>query len=48
MDPAPTPYMIRINGHLGASVLAHFTVDHPLRNALRQLGMGRLCKQRDW
>jgi hypothetical protein len=24
MDPAPTPYMIRINGHLGATVLSAF------------------------
>jgi len=22
MDPAPAPYLIRINGHLGATVLA--------------------------
>ena len=24
MDPAPTPYLIRINGHLGATVLSAF------------------------
>ena len=24
MDPAPAPYLIRINGHLGATVLAAF------------------------
>ena len=24
MDPAPAPYMIRIHGHLGATVLAAF------------------------
>ena len=24
MDPAPAPYMIRINGHLGATVLSAF------------------------
>jgi hypothetical protein len=24
MDPAPAPYMIRINGHLGAAVLSAF------------------------
>jgi len=24
MDPAPAPYMIRINGHLGAMVLSAF------------------------
>jgi hypothetical protein len=24
MDPAPAPYLIRINGHLGATILAAF------------------------
>ena len=24
MDPAPTPYMIRIDGHLGATMLSAF------------------------
>jgi hypothetical protein len=24
MDPTPAPYMIRINGHLGATVLSAF------------------------
>jgi hypothetical protein len=24
MDPAPAPYLIRINGHLGATVLSAF------------------------
>jgi len=24
MDPAPAPYMIRVNGHLGATVLSAF------------------------
>jgi hypothetical protein len=24
MDPAPAPYMIRVNGHLGATILSAF------------------------
>ena len=29
MDPAPAPYMIRINGHLGATVLMHTAPQKP-------------------
>jgi hypothetical protein len=29
MDPAPAPYMIRINGHLGATVLSAFPAMTP-------------------
>jgi hypothetical protein len=29
MDPAPAPYMIRINGHLGATVLSAFPAMAP-------------------
>jgi hypothetical protein len=29
MDPAPAPYVIRINGHLGATVLAAFPAMTP-------------------
>ena len=29
MDPAPAPYMIRINGHLGATVLSEFPAMAP-------------------
>ena len=28
MDPAPAPHMIRINGHLGATVLSAFPAIH--------------------
>ena len=29
MDPAPAPYLIRINGHLGASALSAFSALAP-------------------
>ena len=29
MDPAPVPYMIRINGHLGATMLSAFPAMTP-------------------
>jgi hypothetical protein len=29
MDPAPAPYMIRINGHLGATMLSAFPAMTP-------------------
>ena len=29
MDPAPAPYMIRINGHLGATMLSAFPAMAP-------------------
>jgi hypothetical protein len=29
MDPAPAPYLIRINGHLGATVLSAFPAMAP-------------------
>ena len=32
MDPAPIPYMIRINGHLGATVLSAFPAMAPRRH----------------
>ena len=32
MDPAPAPYMIRINGHLGAMVLSAFPAMAPQRH----------------
>jgi hypothetical protein len=32
VDPAPAPYMIRINGHLGATVLSAFPALEPRRH----------------
>jgi hypothetical protein len=32
MDPAPAPYVIRINGHLGATVLSAFPAMAPQRH----------------
>jgi hypothetical protein len=32
MDPAPAPYMIRISGHLGATVLSAFPALAPQRH----------------
>ena len=32
MDPAPAPYVIRINGHLGATVLSAFPALAPRRH----------------
>jgi hypothetical protein len=32
MDPAPARYMIRINGHLGATVLSAFPAMAPRRH----------------
>jgi hypothetical protein len=32
MDPTPVPYMIRINGHLGATVLSAFPALTPVHH----------------
>ena len=32
MDPAPAPYLIRINGHLGATMLSAFPALTPRRH----------------
>ena len=52
MDPAPAPYMIRINGHLGATVLSAFPAmamaprrhgAHTMLTGRGQLAVGRRC-----
>ena len=42
MDPAPAPYMIRINGHLGATVLSAFPAMAPRRHCVHTVLTGRL------
>ena len=42
MDPAPAPYMIRINGHLGATVLSAFPALAPRRHGAHTVLTGRL------
>jgi hypothetical protein len=42
MDPAPVPYMIRINGHLGASVLSAFPALAPQRHGAHTVLTGLL------
>jgi hypothetical protein len=42
MDPAPAPYMIRINGHLGATVLSAFPAMAPHRHGAHTVLTGLL------
>ena len=42
MDPARAPYMIRINGHLGATVLSAFPVLAPQHHGAHTVLTGRL------
>ena len=42
MDPAPALYTIRINGHLGATVLSAFPAMAPQRHGAQTVLTGRL------
>jgi len=42
MDPAPAPYLIRINGHLGATVLSAFPALAPQRRGAHTVLTGLL------
>jgi hypothetical protein len=42
MDPAPAPYLIRINGHLGATVLSAFPAMAPHRHGAHTVLTGLL------
>ncbi|HEY6312291.1 MAG TPA: hypothetical protein VIY52_16010 [Streptosporangiaceae bacterium] len=42
MDPAPAPYLIRINGHLGATVLSAFPALAPRRRGAHTVLTGLL------
>jgi hypothetical protein len=42
MDPAPAPYMIRIKGHLGATVLSAFPAMAPRRHGAHTVLTGLL------
>ena len=42
MDPAPAPYMIRINGHLGATVLSAFPALAPRQHGAHTVLSGLL------
>ena len=42
MDPAPAPYMIRIDGHLGATVLSAFPALDPRRRGAHTVFTGLL------
>jgi hypothetical protein len=42
MDPAPVPYMIRIHGHLGATVLSAFPALAPQHQGARTVLTGLL------
>jgi hypothetical protein len=42
MDPAPAPYMIRINGHLGAAVLSAFPALAPRHHGAHTVLTGLL------
>ena len=42
MDPAPTRYRIRINGHLGATVLSAFPALAPQRHGAHTVLTGLL------
>jgi hypothetical protein len=42
MDPAPAPYVIRINGHLGATVLSAFPAIAPRRHGAHTVLTGLL------
>ena len=42
MDPAPAPYVIRIHGHLGATVLSAFPALASRRHGAHTVLTGRL------
>jgi hypothetical protein len=42
MDPAPAPYLIRINGHLGATVLSAFPALAPQHHGTHTVLTGLL------
>jgi hypothetical protein len=42
MDPAPAPYLIRINGHLGATVLSAFPTMAPRHHGAHTVLTGLL------
>jgi hypothetical protein len=42
MDPAPCPYVIRINGHLGATVLSAFPATAPRQHGAHTVLTGLL------
>ena len=42
MDPAPAPYLIRINGHLGGMVLSAFPAMTPRRHGAETVLTGLL------
>jgi hypothetical protein len=42
MDPAPAPYLIRINGHLGATVLSAFPALAPRHHGAHTVLTGLL------
>jgi hypothetical protein len=42
MDPAPAPYIIRINGHLGATVLSAFPAMAPQQHGAHTVLIGLL------
>jgi hypothetical protein len=42
MDPAPAPYMIRLNGHLGATALSAFPALAPRRHGAHTVLTGLL------
>ena len=42
MDPAPCPYLIRINGHLGATMLSAFPALAPQHHGARTVLTGLL------
>jgi hypothetical protein len=42
MDPAPAPYLIRINGHLGATVLSAFPALAPQHHGAHTVLTGLL------
>ena len=42
MDPAPAPYMIRINGHLGATMLSAFPALAPQHHGAHTVLTGLL------
>ena len=42
MDPAPCPYLIRINGHLGATLLSAFPALAPRHHGAHTILTGQL------
>ena len=42
MDPAPAPYLIRIDGHLGATMLSAFPALAPRQHGAHTVLTGRL------